>query len=913
MPIKILFDMSHIIQANDRVFHPDYPEYGYGIIKMIDESLLSDERICQISFEWVPGLIAVSEKALRKVPKLASGFTIQSDEWSGHVELQRRLGAALVMAENSQSAAFIRSFTMPLPHQAFLLEKILAHRRFGHVIADDVGMGKTIEAGLIMATLRQRDPQCRILVLCPAGVVLQWQDEMDEHFGLPFSIAGRDFSLDRSDNWKSHTLVLASLDTLKQEKLRDLLKTAPPFDLVVCDEAHRLTARREFLSNDLLRTQNYRFVEWLVHEHVVNWEASGDGSPRSPRLILMSATPHQGDDLRFAYLLQLARPDKIDAENAVITGGTLSDSSILEDCLTRTAKKRAVDWSGKPIFLGHETRTLDVSLTESEKIVINRLARYVRSDMVFKESKGEALVRALAMHTFQKIAASSWAALEAALAARLNKALGKMREKNTSEQATSMAEEFDFSGGEAEIIGLENLLQSVRSIESDSKWQAFQDLIQPGGAFREKGDRILIFTQYRITQSWLAEKLSAAGERVMQIHGGLNLDERKAQRIAFESEGTILISTEAGSEGANLHRKCHLMVNYDLPWNPMRLLQRIGRLDRYGQKHRVKVANLKASESWDSMISQKIEAKLNTVQASMGLVADEDYRAMILGSIHESINIPEIMKACSWDADDKKLDDALDHAVKALLSRKSSLDRLFRESLGMPENYGQGSPELTSDDFRQVFAWAALAHGIILRETRTSDNKLLKGVFHFTLPASFRGGLRASRECHLVFDREQFSVVRNASLGRVRGQEIKPSLAGFGDSVTDWFFRSALQATGASQFFKAKTGNETLSGIAWLLVFVARWKVRVGWAGPDAIFTFALDDAGNVIRMVQANEVMRFMQTMQSAFPNAHESCIPNLSIAQGKCRELLRTMLDVKNHAATLNLQEFCIISIEH
>ncbi|MCX6857798.1 MAG: DEAD/DEAH box helicase [Verrucomicrobia bacterium] len=898
------------IHPNDRVYHPEHPEYGYGIVRLIEESVLSDERICQVAFEWAPGLLAVAEDALKVVPKLESGRVIQGDEWSGLEELQRRLGAALVMAENSQSAAFIRSFTMPLPHQAFLLEKILAHRRFGHVIADDVGMGKTIEAGLIIATLRQRDPQCRVLVLCPAGVVLQWQDEMDEHFGLTFSIAGRDFTADRAANWTSHTLVLASLDTLKQERLRDTLKSAPPFDLVVCDEAHRLTARREFLSNDLYRTQNYRFVEWLVQERVVNWELSGDGSPRSPRLVLMSATPHQGDDLRFAYLLQLARPDKIEAETAVEPGGALTDITTLEECLTRTAKKRAVDWSGKSIFLGHETRTLDVPLTVNEKTALQRLARYVQSEMVFKESKGEALVRALAMHTFQKIAASSWAALKSALASRLEKAGGGKGAVEPGEEAASMAEDYDFLGGVSESAALDDVLKTVSAIESDSKWQTFQDLIRPGGAFREDGDRILIFTQYRVTQSWLAEQLKAAGEKVMQIHGGLNLDERKAQRIAFESEGTVLISTEAGSEGANLHRQCHLMVNYDLPWNPMRLLQRIGRLDRYGQKHRVKVANLKAPESWDAMISQKIEAKLATVQASMGLVADEDYRTMILGSIHEAISVPEIIKACAWSTNERTMDESVDEAVQTLLSRKSSLDSLFRESLGMPENYGQGSPNLTSDAFRQVFAWAAAGHGTVLRETRTSDNKFLKGVYHFTLPEAFRGGLRPSRECHLVFDRDQFAEVRNTSLGRVRGQEIKPTLAGFGDAVTDWFFKGALQASDGSSCYSAKRPETACEAETWWIVFAARWKGRGAWAGPDSNVICALDGSGNLLRVVEASDAIRSLQTIQVGSPSHAGMTIPNLIQAQDECRKVLRNMVDPKTHGKTLSLQPLCFVS---
>lgn len=903
---------ADLLHPSDRVYHPEHPEYGYGLVRLVEESVLSDERICHVAFEWVPGLVAVAEGALEAAPKLEGGRGIGADEWGTVDDLRRRLGAALVMAENSKSAAFIRAFTMPLPHQAFLLEKILAYGRFGHVIADDVGMGKTIEAGLIIASLRQRNPKCRVLVLCPAGLVLQWQDEMDEHFGMAFSAAGRDFTADRPANWDSHTLVLASLDTLKQERLRATLKSAPPFDLVVCDEGHRLTARREFLSNDLYRTQNYRFVEWLVTEHVVDWEVKGDGVPRSPRLLLLTGTPHQGDDLRFAYLLQLVRPDIVDAEAAVAKegGGGIADPALLEECVTRTAKKRAVDWDGKSIFLGHETRTLNVPLTVKEKEALRRLARYVQEEMVFKETRGEALVRALAMHTYQKIAASSWAALEMALSTRLKKAGGGLSSKSQdSEAAASMGEEFEFLGGSFEAAALESVLQAVRNIEVDSKWQEFTNLIQPGGVFREEGDRILIFTQYRVTQSWLKTQLEASGEKVMQIHGGLSLDERKAQRIAFETEGTVLISTEAGSEGANLHRKCHLMVNYDLPWNPMRLLQRIGRLDRYGQKHKVKVANLRAPESWDTMISLKIEAKLAAVQASMGLIADEDYRGMILGGIHEAISVPEIMKASAWGADDKAVDFAVDAAVQEILSRKSSFDNLFRESLGMPEGFGQGSPKLSAEAFRQAFAWAAAGHGVALRETRTSENKFLKGVYHFTLPEAFRGGLRPSRDCHLVFDRELFSEVRNENLGRVRGQEIKPTLAGFGDSVTDWFFRSSLRATGGSCCFAVPRPKGISDNISWWIVFTARWKGGTGWACPDLVVICALDGSGNMITTVPASEAFQILQAVESKPPTELSAIIPDLNNASRSCKHTLREEVPPKLDGGMLALSTLCLV----
>ncbi len=913
MRCKVTSMAALFVQPNDRVFQPQHPERGYGLVKLVEESVLSDERICQVAFEWVPGLVAVAETELRRVAKLEGGEKIAAEEVGGFDELRRRLSAALVMAENSQTAAFIRSFAMPLPHQAYLLEKILSQRRLGHVIADDVGMGKTIEAGLIIATFRQRNPQCRVLVLCPAGLVLQWQDEMDEHFGLIFSIAGRDFRVDRKANWDSHSLVLASLDTLKQERLREVLKDAPPFDLVVCDEAHRLTARREFLTDELYRTQNYRFVEWLAQERIVSWEPSADGSPRSPRLLLMSATPHQGDDLRFAYLLQLVRPDQVEAEAVMQADSPLSDPSVLEVCLTRTAKRRAVDWSGKPIFLGHETHTLDVPLSVSEKNALQRLAQYVQSEMVFKESKGNALVRALAMHTFQKIAASSWEALRAALAARLRKS-GGLASASTGEDSESASDgdEFDFLGGNEERNALSDLLQSLNDLSKDSKWDTFEDLIVPGNGFRASGERLLIFTHYRVTQQWLAERLRERGERVMLIHGGLSLDERKKQREDFEADGTVLISTEAGSEGANLHRKCHLMVNYDLPWNPMRLLQRIGRLNRYGQTHKVRVANLKAPESWDARVSTKIEAKLSAVQASMGLVADEDYRNMIMGSVHESIDVVKVMESCRWGADEQAMDEAIDEAMQKVMGRKSALNQLVNESLGMPENYGKGSPSLDADDFRQAFAWAAAAHEIVLRETRTSDNQYLKGVHHFTLPEAFRGGLRPTRECYLVFDRERFAEVRGTSLGRARGQEIRPMLAGFGDAVTDWFFRRALEASGTSGIYQMALPQGAGLDEAWWIIFSARWKVARDWSGPDLLVACATKDHGSLLRVISAKELSQaLLSSNQPKWVIQADFVLPSLEDSRNQCRNELRKVFGTSNPPQTLSMTPLCLIRL--
>lgn len=890
-------------QLGSRVHYPDHPEYGFGIVKLIEENLLDDLQTCQVAFEWVSGLQSVPETALHAVQPLASGAPIIHSEFGEAEDLQRRLGATLVMSENSRTGHFLRSFTSPLPHQAYLLDKVVSKNLFGHLIADDVGMGKTIEAGLVIATIRQRKPGARVLILCPAGVVLQWQDEMEDHFGLEFSIAGRDFKASHLANWKNHHLVLASLDTLKMESHRETLSQVESFDLVVCDEAHRLTARREFLNNELYRTQNYRFVEWLVQDHVIEWVEGADAAPRSPRLLLLSATPHQGDDLRFAYLLQLVRPDKIDAEDATEPDGALNDSAVLEECITRTPKKRAVDWSGKPIFKGHESRTLDIDLQAEEQVILQALSHYVLNKMRFAND-GSALIRALAMHTFQKIAASSWAALESALVNRLN---------GTNEIAGDDLGEGGIEEGilgeadSAERQALHDLLSSIRALSCNSKWEVFRDLVQPSNGFRDQGDRLLVFTQYRRTQDWLCERLTAAGEKVAIIHGSLSLDERKRQRLLFETEATVLLSTEAGSEGANLQKKCHLEINFDLPWNPMRLLQRIGRLDRYGQKHKVRVANLRAPKSWDSEISIRINQKLESVQLSMGHVADEDYSAMILGEVHEAISVAGLMQRSDWGRNEVAVDAELDKVLEQVLNRKSAMDQLFRESMGMPDGYGDGASVLGPDEFRKAFAWTAAGQEIRLRETRTSDNRFLKGVFHFTLPGNFKGGLRASKEAYLVFDREIFAEVRGEILGTVRGQQIKPSLAGFGDVITDWFFRTGLHASSGRSIFSLERQPSISPAETWWLVFAARWKPASSWVGPDACFTVAVDSGGKYLRTISAPEAFEVLEKAKSGMATA--TLLPDLSEGERHVRGALRQL--VPKNADKRHLALFSVAAI--
>jgi len=892
--------MSTNFSQNDRVIHRDHPEFGLGTVKLVESDPLGEETVVAVAFDWRLGNIMCSPSQIERTQSISSHNRSDFAVRGNVAELRRRLGAAVIHSENARSGAFIRSFITPLPHQAYLLEKVHSGRRYGHLIADDVGMGKTIEAGLLISSFLRENEGARVLILSPKGLLLQWQDEMREHFNLFFSVAGHDFTADHANLWAQVNLVIASIDTLKQERYQDILLGTRKFDLVICDEAHRLTARRDFLAGELIRTLSYRFVEWMGEQGVVAWELDGEGRPRSPRLLLLTATPHQGDNLRFAYLLRLVRPDLVDPDN----GRPLpEDDGTLMDCLTRTPKHRAVDWEGKSIFKGHEVQTHDLQISAQEHEVLRALSRYVREEMSIKTSgRAEALVRTLALHTYQKIAVSSWGALCHSLRARLEGR--KALVDDLGESILAEMPEFGEMGFSEEREALKKLITMVESLNHDSKLDYFLKLVLETLEFRSREEKVLVFTQYRETQEILRRELERRGQSVALIHGGLNLEERVRQRAHFEDSADFLISTEAGSEGANLQRKCHLMVTYDLSWNPMRMLQRIGRLDRFGQTQRVKVVNIRLPEAWDSIISQKIYDKLAVAGVTLNRIAEEDYVAMIMGEVFESIDAGEVMARAQWGDQEDLLDAVIAEEVASVLRNESTFKRLCQAALGMPEAYSSKGAEIGPDEFRSAFSWAAAGHGIRLSETRTSDNRYLSGVYHFTLPEAFRATMRAGRECYLVFDRERFAEVRRETMGRARGQEIRPELAGLGDPVTDWFFRSALSANRAGSVFSLFPGKDADPTEVWWVAWVASWRKVETWRGPECVFVVALDSEGTLLRGISSREVMGRLAVCDD-LDKGEVIELPALdsalSFVREKVKELLQSEDSVKRSLLTL------------
>lgn len=863
------------LQPNARVIHRGHPEYGFGLVRYVEEDAFGDVRL-QVTFDHLDNLENVAPEDVEPVGDPLADAA--AGRWGEVAAFRRKLAAGLVIGENNLTGGFTKSAVQPLPHQAFLLDKVLSADRFGHVLADDVGLGKTIEAGLLITCLMRREPPQRILIVCPAGLALQWQDEMEEHFELNFSIMGVNFDGKLAASWRSQSMVIAPLDRIKREEYRELLKQVGSFDLVVCDEAHRLTAQRRFLTQKLEKSANYRLFEFLVNSRLIRHVENNDQTPRSPRLLLLSATPHQGDDERFVHLLNLARPDLFKTDRKCVEQLT---TAALVETLTRTPKSRAVDWEGKPLFKGHQTVTLDVHWTVEETEVSRLLTAYIlRSlDFVRDSDRGTQLVVQLVMHTFHKIAASSWAALDRALQRRLEALNGKVSklsellgDSDEDEEGDGPTKDFALPAKaffENERQLLDSLLARLRGLVVDSKWKRCAELLRQADA-AEAGVKVLVFTQYRVTQELLRERLTGLfpGAAVEVVHGEVEMQDRKQARLRFENQSRFLVSTEAGGEGVNLQRACHVMLNYDLPWNPMRLQQRIGRLDRYGQKRVVQVFNLRVPDSWDQHISTRILERLDVIQRTMSLAGPgvlEDYREMILGQVAEQV---DAVRLFSESQAGRQVSEAeVDEWVRSAMQSVERWRGLFGAELGLFDDARRLKPSLTSEHFKAAYRFACEHQGIRFRETRNSLNQFVPEVFNFDLPAAFRDPrFRPSRTVHVVFDRDVYATVRGQDLGTVRGQTIRPLLTGFGEPFADWLFQAAMHARLGESAFAIRAGSDWTHGPGWLFVFALRWLgKRRRLSAADSLAVFFLLNSGKMVQVAASEAIALVSQATGSS------------------------------------------------
>ncbi|WP_228778181.1 helicase-related protein [Pseudomonas aeruginosa] len=581
----------------------------------------------------------------------------------------------------------------PLPHQIHLVHHIIASGNYNWLIADDVGLGKTIETGMLLHALRQRDLIKRILLVTPAGLTKQWQEELYHKFKIEdFEIYGEDFFINEPRQWKMHDCVIGSMDRLKQEGHLESLLQAEPWDLVIFDEGHRLS-RRQY-GQKLDSSERYDLAKSLRSQ--------------TEHMLLLSATPHQGMQDKFVALLELLRPERRTDLMALNV-----KPEILHDMVFRNHKADVTDAEGNFIFQGKITSALQVP-SSTESIEFDKtLQDYLRKGY----DAGEALGRTgnaigFVMTVYRKLAASSAAAIHRALCNRLQRLLddeanGLSDEEprdqrylgEWEEQFTSDAREF-FAG---EVQLLKDLIAEAAALKAnDLKLKLFiEDIIGKIHA-ANADEKVLIFTEYRTTQNYLREALAGhyGSDQVELINGSMQHAERREAIKRFEEQGRFLISTEAGGEGINLQSKCHVMVNYDLPWNPMRLVQRIGRLYRYGQKKKVVVFNIQQTDSLDQNIVDLMYERIDSVVTDLAEVQrhefNEGLKDEILGQLAELIDVENILQEATKlgiDRTRERIDEALKQARTAAAKQRE----LFAHAATSNPNELRDELEITVD------------------------------------------------------------------------------------------------------------------------------------------------------------------------------------------------------------------------
>lgn len=578
-----------------------------------------------------------------------------------------------------------------LPHQIeAVYMKMLPQPRLRFLLADDPGAGKTIMAGLLLKEMKLREAIERILILCPAPLTIQWQDELLRWFGEPFEVIFSAVDQQQLVNpWQRATQVIASLDYAKQEDVRERV-WQQRWDLVIVDEAHKCSAytkRSSGRGDEVEKTRRYQLAERLAVD--------------ADHLLLLTATPHHGDDDRFAHFVRLIDPDLFPEPTRVGDRAGEIRREILslgENCpwALRRLKEDLRDIDGQRLFPDRHAHTVTFRLNHEEFDLYKAVTAYINEFLPQASGRKKQSV-ALARTVLQRRLASSTQAIAESIRRRFEKQeelLDELESLSPAQRAKRLAQiqgrlvdaeqdEDDLDDAErdlltdefttaveldqlrAEIAVLRDLLAQARRVRdhaTDSKLTALRECLAKA-EFNELKDgrgRLLIFTEHRDTLNHLLDHLARWGYSTCQIHGGMNPHERKRAQEEFRTSKQICVATEAAGEGINL-QFCRLMINYDLPWNPTRLEQRLGRIHRIGQERDVHAFNFVASESEEGqpIIEGRIlERLLHKMEQMRNALADRVFD--VIGEVLSlnDVNLPEILREAANDP--RRLDEYLD-------------------------------------------------------------------------------------------------------------------------------------------------------------------------------------------------------------------------------------------------------------
>jgi SNF2 family DNA or RNA helicase len=537
----------------------------------------------------------------------------------------------------------------PLPHQIrAVYGDMLPRQPLRFLLADDPGAGKTIMAGLLIKELIVRGDLNRCMIVAPGSLVEQWQDELAQKLGLDFDIITREtIEASRSGNpFAERDLIICRLDQLSRSEDIQAKLEQTDWDLVVVDEAHKMSAH--FYGNEVEETKRYKLGRLL-------------GS-LARHFLLMTATPHSGKAEDFQLFMALLDPDRFEGKPR--KDGKQTDAQGL---MRRMVKEELLTFEGKPLFPERRAYTVNYDLSPEEARLYAEVTDYVREEMNRAQrlqAEGEGRrgnIVGFALTVLQRRLASSPEAIYQSLRRRRERLEGRVNEvrlggsnvlafdltadldapddpdelleteredleERVVDQASAAETIAELEAEIATLRRLEELAARVRASGTDAKWSELARLLQDATAemFDETGKRrkLIVFSEHRDTLNYLTDRirtLLGKLEAVVTIHGGMHREARREAQEAFrqQPEVSVLVATDAAGEGVNLQR-AHLLVNYDLPWNPNRIEQRFGRIHRIGQTEVCHMWNLVAAETREGQVFQRLLTKLAEQSKALG-------------------------------------------------------------------------------------------------------------------------------------------------------------------------------------------------------------------------------------------------------------------------------------------------------
>lgn len=682
------------------------PDHGQ-LCQVIEAQTLWGETTCRV---WLPGCDSVVRIPASRLKSLESAGTGSPDDIA-YITAAARVADALTQ---DVLLAPIESSVIPLPHQIRALSRAIANDRVRYLLADEVGLGKTIEAGLIMRELKLRGLVKRTLVIAPKGLVSQWVSEMRFHFGETFQLvlpediktlkriapASSPENGDKGNHdpealpanaWQMFSQVVVPMDSVKpldkrrgwtaaqvsehnRERFEDLISAG--WDLVIVDEAHRLGGSTD---------------------QVARFKLGQGLSEAAPYFLMLSATPHQGKTDAFHRLVSL-----IDAQAFPDISSVTRER--VQPHVIRTEKRRAIDADGKPLFKPRRTQLGPVSWEERhshQQLLYEAVTEYVREGYNQAMREKRSYIGFL-MILMQRLVVSSTSAIRTTLERRLE-ALAAPQEQLTLFPLASEEEWADLDGQEQIDVLLRTRLKALKNeradvkllleaaarceqIGPDAKAEALLDWLYRLQSEESEPDlKALVFTEFVPTQEMLRRFLTERGFSVVCLNGSMDMEERKRVQEAFAKDVRILISTDAGGEGLNL-QFCHVVINYDIPWNPMRLEQRIGRVDRIGQAHAVRAVNFVFEGSVEHRVREVLEQKLAIIFEEFGI----DKTGDVLDSAQAGYMFDEMYVEAILNPE--KVEDSVESVV-ARLQEQARDARTTASVLGATEDLEPGEAQ----------------------------------------------------------------------------------------------------------------------------------------------------------------------------------------------------------------------------